>query len=152
MKCYNNCCTHYICTDLTIKKIIAKMYRKVFICGNISDLLSTLQAGRKSRSNTKTVLGTGGDDSPIAFLFISWWYQKQWQVIGIHNKSDMTYLTVLSLLWPRPCRGGVVINCPLLSVHLSVCGMPRHNSRMERPRKPKIGEWKPITRVSCEPI
>jgi len=41
------------------------------------------------------------------------------------------------LLCPR--TGGGIINCPRLFVCPSVCGVPRHNSRTERPRKPKIG-------------
>jgi len=39
--------------------------------------------------------------------------------------------------------------CP--SVRLSVCRVPRPNSRTERPRKPKFGR-KPITQVTREPI
>ena len=43
-----------------------------------------------------------------------------------------------------------------LSVRLFVCRVPRTNSRTERPRKPKIGRvkgwWKPITRITREPI
>ena len=33
------------------------------------------------------------------------------------------------------------------SVGPSVCRVPRPNSRMERPGKPKREQWKPITRV-----
>jgi len=57
------------------------------------------------------------------------------------------------LFMPRPRRGGGIINCPrlsvLLSVRPSVCGVPRHNSRTERPISPKLGGWK---RVFSEPI
>jgi len=36
---------------------------------------------------------------------------------------------------------------------LSVCSVPRPNSRTERPRKPKIGRWKHVIRVTYrEPI
>jgi len=47
------------------------------------------------------------------------------------------------LLCLRPRRGGGIINCPRLTVRLSVRpsvhGVPRHNSRTKMPRKPKIG-------------
>ena len=59
-----------------------------------------------------------------------------------------------SIIMPRPRRGGGIINCPRSFVRLSVCSVPRQNSRTERPRNlgsPKLGGWKPITRVFSEP-
>jgi len=39
-----------------------------------------------------------------------------------------------------------------LSVRLSVCRVPRSNSRTDRPMKPKIGRMEAITRVTREPV
>ena len=41
---------------------------------------------------------------------------------------------------------------PSVRLCLSVCYVPRPNSRTERPRKPKIVQWKPTARVTREPI
>ena len=54
------------------------------------------------------------------------------------------------LLRLRPDREGIIKMssgvCP------SVCRVPQHNSRTERPTKPKFAGWKPFTRVSHKPI
>jgi len=54
------------------------------------------------------------------------------------------------LCWPSALCIFFLLLCP--DLHMSVCRMPRPNSRTERPRKPKIGRWKPITRVTRVPI
>jgi len=63
--------------------------------------------------------------------------------------GQVTYMgfkvTLLFLLcpWPDLHRGhyemSALSGIVCLSVGLSVCHMPRHNSRAERPRKPRIG-------------
>jgi len=55
------------------------------------------------------------------------------------TKNCCSFMYCMPLLCPRPHSGGSIINCPRLSVCPSVCGLPRHNWRTERPRKPKFG-------------
>ena len=43
------------------------------------------------------------------------------------------------IIMPPPHKGGSIINCPRLSVRPSVCGVPQHNWKTERSRKPKFG-------------
>jgi len=47
---------------------------------------------------------------------------------------------------------GVCLSVVRSSVHPSVYRVPRLSSRMERPKKPKIGRMDVITRVTREPI
>jgi len=92
-----------------------------------------------------------------------WGWKDKGQLVGIRvrinsNTSWVRTLWVSSSSWWRffgidsfdspdiimspPPKGRGHYKLPsvvCLSVRLSVCGVPRHNSRTERPRKPKIG-------------